>query len=211
MAKGRTNGKNQDGERNQFRLELVGLQAGGERPKLVVQALDEKQGVLLAQHVGSDGAFKMPPEVLKRASRVIIGADDGAGGVKAGGAIRYRAREFAEQIRNDTLALAEGVWSRLLFHWVCVSGSVRVCRRRPWWFDQIYVAATKAVTQALQPMARFEFQKAASLSFSERLSPSLNDLIALPFRCLSGVPRHGRGLPAHLLLLAHRHRRPAHR
>lgn len=183
MAKGNTDNERPDRGRDHYRLELVGLQAGGERPKVVVQALDEKQGVLLAQAVGPDGMFKMPREVLKRASRVIIGADDGAGGVKAEGAVRYRAREFAEQIRNDTLALAEGVWSRLLFHWVCVSGSVQVCRRRPWWFDQIYVAATKAVTQALQPMARFEFQKAASLSFSERLSPSLNDLIALPFRC----------------------------
>jgi hypothetical protein len=191
MAKGRTNGKNQDGERDQFRLELVGLQAGGERPKLVVQALDEKQGVLLAQDVGPDGVFRMPQDVLKRAARVVIGADDDAGGVKAEGAIGYRASEFAAQIRNGTLALAEGVWSRLLYRWVCVSGSVRVCRHRPRWFEQLYVAATEAVTRVSQPMARASqslalagSRKAAGLSLSDRLSPSLNDLIVQPFfRC----------------------------
>ena len=184
MAKGRTDSKDKDGERDQYRLELVGLQAGGERPKVVVQALDEKQGVLLGQHVGPDGVFRMPQDVLKRASRVVIGADDGAGGVKAEGAIGYRASEFAAQIRNGTLALAEGVWSRLLFHWVCVSGSVRVCRRRPRWFEQLYVAATEAVARASRPVAFAGSRKAASLSLSERLAPSLNDLIVQPFfRC----------------------------
>jgi hypothetical protein len=204
MAKGRTDGKNQDGD--QLRLELVGLQAGGERPKLVVQALDEKQRVLLAQQPGPDGVFKMPQEVLKRAARVVIGADDDAGGVKAEGAIGYRASEFAAQIRNGTLALAEGVWSRLLYRWVCVSGSVRVCRRRPRWFEQVFVAATEAVARASQPVARASHrwrspapgkpQACRSANGSRRRSTiSSSSLSSAAIRCASARSR-STGAPA---------------
>lgn len=170
-------------DRNQYRLELVGLASEGERPSVVVQATDKKNAVLHSQEVGADGAFTIPPDVLKKAHRVILGAPDGNKGIQAETALSFRASEFTAQIRDGTLAVAEGIWSRFLFHWVCVSGSVRVCRRRPWWFDSLITAAISPAIR-LAPRARaLGRSQAISLAVREQLSPSVNDLIAWPYRC----------------------------
>jgi len=133
--------KGEGKDRNQYRLELVGLAPEGERPSVVVQVTDKKNAVLHSQAVTADGAFTIPPDILKKAHRVVLGAPDGNKGIQAETALSFRASEFTAQIRDGTLAVAEGIWSRFLFHWVCVSGSVRVCRRRPWWFDSLITAA----------------------------------------------------------------------
>jgi hypothetical protein len=52
-------------DRNQYRLELVGLASEGERPSVVVQATDKKNAVLHSQEVGADGAFTIPPDALQ--------------------------------------------------------------------------------------------------------------------------------------------------
>jgi hypothetical protein len=167
-----------------FKLELVGLAAEGERPKVAVQALDADGGVVHTQMVEADGRFALPADVLKRADRVALGAPDGKGGIKAEASITYRAREFAAQIKDGTLALAEGIWSTFRFHWTCVSGSVQVCRRRPWWFESIIAAATRVDERALRTRASLASAAgAAALRLQERIVPSLNDLLIWPVRC----------------------------
>jgi hypothetical protein len=176
MVERKTDSKRADDGHDIYTLELVGISAADDKPTVVVQALDAKNAALHTQEVASDGRFTMPPDVLKRAHRVTIGAGDDKGGVRADASISYRADEFAAQIKGGTLALAEGIWSRFKFHWACVSGSVQACRRRPWWYDSLFSAATsptlRASPHALLPAAPLE-----------RIVPSINDLIQWPYRC----------------------------
>jgi len=178
-----TDSKPTGNDRSTYQLELVGLPAGGERPKVVVQALDANLGVVFSDEVEPNGSFNLPPDVLKRANRVVLGAPDDKGGVHTDASVSYRANEFAAQINKGTLALAEGIWSRFRFHWACVSGSVQACRRRPWWFENIVVAATslagRANLRARAPSASPELVAPTI----DRFGPSLNDLLKLPFRC----------------------------
>ena len=115
-------------DRSETQLTLVGMGAGSERLRLALVATDDAGQVLFKQDIGDKGRFSLPPEVLKRAHLVVLGAADGQGGVQAEAAITYRAEEFQAQIAGGTLALAEGIWSRFHFHWQCVSGSVQARR-----------------------------------------------------------------------------------
>ena len=131
MADRNTDAKRPSNDLESYKLELVGLTAASERPEVIVQALDANNAVIHTQAVGSDGSFAVPAAALKRAHRVVLGAPDGKGGVKADTSVSYRAGEFTAQIQDGTLALAEGIWAQFKYNWVCVSGSVQACRRRP--------------------------------------------------------------------------------
>jgi hypothetical protein len=168
-------------EGRDYTLELVGVQPGQERPPVVVQALGAENEVLHSQKIGTDGAFDIPPDVLKKARYIVFGApkDDG---IAADGSVRFRAREFEVAAANRTLALAEGIWSRFRFQWQCVSGSVRVCRRRPIWFDELITAAVAPARAAFSLQA----SALARVGLSTRtanLSASINDILAWPVRC----------------------------
>jgi hypothetical protein len=169
-------------ERDTYKLELVGSSAAGERPAVLVQAVDPLNAPFYTQEVDSDGRFSLPDDVLKKAHRVVLGAPDGKGGVRADASIGFRAGEFTAQIQDGTLALAEGIWSRFHFNWVCVSGSVQACRRRPWWFDSLITAATTVSTLPIT-RTRSAAIYAPLTPAQERIVPSLNDLIAWPYRC----------------------------
>lgn len=158
-----------------YRLEFVGLDAAGQKPRVAIAAVDAAGTRLHAQEADAEGGFTLPPDVLKRAHRVLLGEPDAKGGVLADTAISYRADDFAASAQRGVLPLAEGVWSVLRRHWVCVSGSVQACRRRPWWFDSIVSAAIQAGGGLRQSKAAALAQRAAV--------PSLNDLVAWPVRC----------------------------
>jgi hypothetical protein len=185
VADGKTKGA--AGERDRYKLELVGLAAGGERPSVVVEVRDRKDAVIHAEEVGADGAFTVPAEALERASRVVVGAADGKGGIEADGALTYRAAEFTAQIQKGTLALAEPVWSRLSS--ADVSAARCDCAGGGRWFDNLVAAATlELATSAPAPAAR----ESVALDFASsvkarRRSPAL----AVPL--LSRLPGHGRG------------------
>lgn len=165
-----------------FKLELVGL-AGGERPDVVVQALGAKNEVLHAQKIGADGRFAIPPEILKRAEQVAFGAPEGEG-LAAGSAVQFRRAEFEAAVANGTLALAEGVWSRFKFLWQCVSGSVRVCRRRPIWFDELISASiTPLATKTAFRAASAARASSSQAAISAAINPSIAEIIAWPVRC----------------------------
>ena len=191
MVERTTDSKPEGNERDLYKLELVGLSAASDRPNVVVQALDAANAVLHTQEVGSDGNFAVPAEVLKRAHRVVLGASDGKGGIQAEASVSYRGSEFKAQIKDGTLALAEGIWSGFKHHWVCVSGSVQACRYWPWWFDSVITAAStvqgRARTQARALSSSFSssISPAQALTATAKTSivPSLNDLIYWPHRC----------------------------
>jgi len=164
-----------------YTLELVGVQPGQERPQVVMQALGEGNKVLHSQKIGAEGTFDIPSEILKKSRFIAFGApkDDG---IAAEGSVRFRTSEFEAAAANRSLALAEGVWSRFHFQWQCVSGSVRVCRRRPIWFDELITAAVRPVR------TMFSLQAGASAhaglaARAVNLGASISDIIAWPVRC----------------------------
>lgn len=180
-------GKRGRGSSDAYRLELVGFRKGEERPGIVVQTLDRKNTVTHSQDVKEDGSFTIPADVLKGAHRVVVGATDDRGGVLEG-ASRFRASEFAEVTKGGNLAIAEGIWGGWFFHWHCVSGSVRLCRRRPWWYEALIEAAitpsrfqAKFVAETETPGSRFG--RLSTLPKIRGVSPSVNDLIIWPYRC----------------------------
>jgi hypothetical protein len=175
---GSEGGKN---ERRDYTLELVGIQPGQERPPVVVHAVGAQNEVLHAQKIGPEGTFAIPPDVLKKARYIVFGApkDDG---IAADASVRFRPREFEVAAANRTLALAEGIWSRFRFQWQCVSGSVRVCRRRPIWFDELITAAVAPVRTAFSLRASASARVGLTTQ-ATNLSASINDIMAWPVRC----------------------------
>lgn len=174
-----------DGRGNaRFRVELVGLARGDERPDLSVMALKGRDEVMLVGKVDPDGGFDVPDEALKAADTILVGATDEAQGVRRDTALSYSVEDFRAEMRKGALALAEPVWSRFRFYWTCVSGSVRVCRRRPWWYDHLIDAAVS--------LPRFERAGGAAMAvLADRARPavelssrfSLGELLAWPVRC----------------------------
>jgi hypothetical protein len=183
MSKRPTASSSNRDERGRYRLELVGLGGAEDRPDIVVLVVDAANKVLHRQAVGSDGGFDVPPEALKRAQRVLFGASDGKEGVRAEGAASFRASEFERQIRDGTLALAEGIWGPFRLHWVCASGEVQACRRRSWWFDSIISASTTVLGRASARANLRAAPLALAAGFQERFTPSVAELIAWPYRC----------------------------
>ena len=163
------------GGQGTYTLELVGLQPGASRPPVLVQAVDAKGGVLHSEKVGDGGAFALPADALKNARYVVIGGTTDDKTVAEGAAVRYRPQEFEAAVLDGTLALAEGVWTRFRFDWTCVSGSVRVCRRRRPWFDELFTAV--AGTSIAQRVAARAFQSAGPVGLA------VADIIAWPVRC----------------------------
>lgn len=187
MGNSTKDSKYQGNERDLYKLELVGLTAASDRPNMVVQSLDAASAVLHTQDIGSDGNFTIPADVLKRAHRVMLGASDGKGGIQADASVSYRGNEFTAQIKDGTLALAEGIWTGFIPHWACVHGSVQACWRRPWWFDSIFTAATTVAGRATTRARALSLSVAPAVSLAatlqDRIVPSLNDLINWPYRC----------------------------
>ena len=183
MAKSSNQPESSDGNGGRYRLELVGLTSVADRPGVTVQAVDARNDVLSSQKVDQDGNFTLPADVLRRAAHVVVGASDDKDGVKREGALRFSAEDFRAQTNNGVLALAEPVWSGWRYYWTCVSGSVRVCRRRPRWFDDLIQASTK-VSVLANSRALFSGSSIRREStVAEALTPSLGELLAWPVRC----------------------------
>lgn len=177
MAEDKPGPKESGGGSGQYRVELVGFKGGSDRPPLVVQAVDSKNAVVHSEKVAPDGTFSLPADVLRSAHQIILGSPDAGGTVPGNASVRYRASEFASAVKDGQLALAEGIWSRFVSVLECVSGNVKVCRRRPWWFEHVIAAAARPA---------FEIQTASRALGSlvtSRIGPSLSELLIWPYRC----------------------------
>jgi hypothetical protein len=62
--------------------------------------------------------------------------------VQASASVSYRASEFAAQLKDGTLALAEGTWSRFPLPVGLRQRQGAGVLARPWWYDSIITAAT---------------------------------------------------------------------
>lgn len=158
-------------------LRFVGLPPGQAPPPVAILALDAGRKVLHRAEVGDDGGFDFPPEVLKKATRVLIGPVD-ADPADLGSFSRYRPAAF-EKLLGADIAIAAGLWSRWRFITTCVTGTVWRCRRSPWWFDDLVVLA-KPVAQ------RSTVLRGASVSAVAARVPAartLDELLAFPVQC----------------------------
>jgi hypothetical protein len=151
---------------------------------VLVQAIDAKGGVLHSEHVGEAGTFSLPADALKNARYVVVGAPGDEKTVAEASAVRFRAEEFDKAVIDGILPLAEGIWGRFHFPWTCVSGSVRVCRRRRPWFDEIFTAVAGAsIAQRVEARA-FQASFSTSAAVVTNLAgAAIADVLAWPVRC----------------------------
>jgi hypothetical protein len=183
------------GGRNRLRLELEGLRPGDERPSVALTlAADDGKALHVAQ-VDADGSVEVPEDLLKEAHRVLIGpTTDDPQAVDPDTIARYRVRDFERLIPGGVLTVPRVVWEKWFLLFRCVTGTVRLCRRSRWWFDELYERASapalRAASSAGEPaLAGAADLVAESISLEaeaiSRLRPaaSIAELIELPFRC----------------------------
>ena len=167
-----------------LRLNLVGLQPDEDRPSISVTLLGQSGKALTVAQVGADGSLDLAPATLKKAERVLIGPDTQSGEpADPDIVVRYRAREFEQLIQDGVFNLPRGIWGKWRFHLHCVTGTVKHCRRGPWWYEDLFSLATAPQLTSKAARAASSVQlKAASIS---RIGParSVAELINFPTRC----------------------------
>lgn len=177
--------KSADG-RSRYQLNLAGLKPDEERPKLVVTATDENRKTLQVSEVDEKGGFDLPEKILKAAHRITIGPKpDRDDAPPSEDAVRYRATDFARLIDAGSINISRRVWEKWFYFIRCVSGRVRLCRRRPWWYYELArVAATPQIdfqrTASIKPTVSLK-QHAATLQ--PGVVASISELLYYPFRC----------------------------
>ena len=190
-----------DGQRLQVNLE--GLKPDEERPAIAVTLIGDDAKPSLVAQVAADGTLDLPAAALKKASRVLIGpVSEEAADIDPDTLIRFRPDQFAELIAGGALNLPRPIWEKWWFRLRCVTGTVKLCRRSPWWFDELFELAVKErafkqVRAAATTLEALEDRPIeASLARASVRSPietnivtkiavakSLPELIHFPFRC----------------------------
>ncbi len=167
---------------SRFHLNLAGLKRGEERPSIAVTLLDRQGKSLHVSPVDAEGGFDLPEAALKETQRVVIGpsAPEGAP-VDPDTLLRYRLSQFEQLLKDGALNIARPVWQKWFLFIECVTGTVKLCRPSPWWFQDLFQLATQV------PAARLaRTPPTASLKFEtiSRVSPaaSVSELINFPFR-----------------------------
>lgn len=184
MADKKPERKGNDGSA-QFRLNLVGFKQGDEQPRVVIQAISEDSKPIFTEHVKDDGSFAISADVFKRAHRIVLGtiaADTEV--IDRDSAIVYRPAQFAQHLaENGMLNISRNWWERWYWFTYCVSGHVRHCRRRPWWYGELYQKVTQSALEnpIMSQSDLFSFEVAAPRNSS--YVNSISELIYWPFRC----------------------------
>lgn len=190
--------------RQRLQLNLEGLKRDEERPSIAVTLVsDDAQPIFVAQ-VDADGTVDIPEAALKKASRVLIGpVAENPADVDPDTIVRYRPSQFAELIEGGFLNLPRPIWEKWWFWLRCVTGTVKLCRRSPWWFDELLELAVKqpalkqlrpapTAFEALEAQPQFEASLARAsfptpvesrLVSKVGVAKSLPELINFPFRC----------------------------
>lgn len=168
-----------------MQLNLVGLEHGDERPIIVVTAVDLNSKPLHVAQVDEKGTFDLPQDVLKAAHRILVGpSTDNPEAIDPDSIVRYRPRQFEELLRSGAVNIPQRIWERWLLFLRCVTGNVRLCRRRPWWYYDLVRLSTEPIFDIKQasvaPMSSLRTTEAVN-----RLGPakSIPELIYWPFHC----------------------------
>ncbi|MSP14595.1 MAG: hypothetical protein EXR62_16770 [Chloroflexi bacterium] len=177
-------GINKGEKGRQMQLNLAAFKQGEERPAVVVTAVDRNGKTLRAAQVDGQGNFDLPEDVLKVSHRILIGpSTENPEEVDPDSLLRYRAPEFAQLAREGVVSIPRGVWEKWILQIRCVTGTVKKCRRGPWWFNDLVKLATTPVFETQQVIAPPKLSlRAEALS---RVGPaqSISELVFLPFRC----------------------------
>ncbi|MFZ7092630.1 hypothetical protein [Primorskyibacter sp. 2E233] len=180
---------------------LEGVSPNDERPDLVVSAQDGKRQMIFEAKFGEDGNASIPKEVLKKAERFSIGPPSEGDEVRrpSDSALKFRREQFQAVLERGQIDISRSIWIGWLRLLRCVSGRVRVCRRSPWWFNDLVALATQPVLADRTPSIKSRALQASCAPTADtsrnllaapeiaakRLSPagSIDQLIAWPFRC----------------------------
>ena len=155
-------------EKKTTRIVLTGGDDQLKRPDLVVALFDARQKLQVSVPVKEDGSFDLPAAKVKEAARIVIGprTSDPKNLFKVG--LRLRPADYLEQIKRGDISIAPGLWQDWFRVTRCVSGSVRLCRRPIWWFNELTLAA--------RPPRQ-------TIPFAPVAVRPINELLTLPFRC----------------------------
>jgi hypothetical protein len=157
------------------RVTLVGLQAGESAPPIAVLAVSRDGKVIHSSKVNADGAFELPEAALKSAHRILIGpAESEPSGAARSAFALYRPAQFAELVTAGVLHVARPQWELWRLYTTCVTGSVRLCRRPRWWFEDL------AVLSRSSALSRVSIARQLGRIPAAR---SIGELVAWPFRC----------------------------
>lgn len=184
MAEKKASDGGKDGGRN--RINLAGLKPDEERPELIITATDSDLKTIHVSEVDGNGNFDLPDKILKSAHRIIIGPkSDQPAATLGDDALRYRANDFARLIEAGSVNISRVIWEKWFFFIRCVSGRVRLCRRRPWWYYDLFKLTTKATLDfpRLSPVSSSVSLRGQAAVFQPAAAASISELLYYPFRC----------------------------
>ncbi|MEJ2652612.1 MAG: hypothetical protein P8173_12670 [Gammaproteobacteria bacterium] len=118
--------------KGQTRIELVDFGEGDATEELAVYALDRAENILEMSPVDPKGYFKLPPEVLAKASHVLIGPKiERLQGSDKEIFARFRVTQFTKVLEaRSVIEIAKSDWYKWWKIRRCVSGNVKHCY--PW-------------------------------------------------------------------------------
>lgn len=167
------------------RLTLLDLKPDESTPALAVVAVDAAGKVLHRGVVDGDGAFELPGASLKSSHRILIGPADAVPGTDTGTVFaRYRPEQFAAALEAGAITVARPQWELWHVFVTCVTGSVRYCRRAPWWYDDLEILARQSA--ALPARVLHAGSAIPSVGPAVPRAPaarSMADHLAWPVRC----------------------------
>ncbi len=165
-----------------FRLNLTGLKPGETPPAIAVVVASRDGKVIHTAPVSADGRFDLPGDVMKNAYRVLIGpaGQDPSPDTSAAYA-RYRPSDFSAALEKGDLNIARAQWDLWRIFTTCVTGHVKVCRRSPWWYEDLAVLARQPlVSPATSPRM---VTTSSSHALRAPVAQSIAEIIAWPARC----------------------------
>jgi len=180
--------KSESGKKSiRFQLNLAGLKQGEKRPDIVITATDRDLKPIHVSEVDEQGSFDLPDRILKSAHRILIGPKtDQPQNVAAEDVLRYRPSEFEKLLDLGTINISQIIWEKWFLFLRCVSGKVRLCHRRPWWYYELYKLAATPIHDFQQASAdvvpRLSLQKPSAAS-QIGLAESVSELIYFPYHC----------------------------
>lgn len=112
-----------------FRIRLVDVEKGEERPDVAVYALDRNREVIHVAQVDVEGNTELPDEIFEKAAFISLApADEEFGRLERKQVLTYRAGRFREIIADDrVINVPQRDWKVWLPILRCVSGSVSRC------------------------------------------------------------------------------------
>ncbi|MGI8642067.1 MAG: hypothetical protein ACR2MG_19220 [Pyrinomonadaceae bacterium] len=177
--------KSESGKKSiRFQLNLAGLKQGEKRPDIVITATDRDLKPIHVSEVDEQGSFDLPDRILKSAHRILIGPKtDQPQNVAAEDVLRYRPADFEKLLELGTVNISQRIWEKWFLLLRCTTGKVRLCRRRPWWYYELFKLAAspiqRASVNAAPQLSLQKFSAARQISSAK----SVSELIYFPFRC----------------------------